>query len=250
MSDSDFLDATANVGQPPSAVALMSRRSESVDCQPAARSTQAPNTWRARTSNTGALLVASRGTKMFAMAKHPLRYWFWRIYVPAVWLSMATVILHWMFTLDLSMMPFLLFGMPFYALAIIAILNLFAFPFDYSIMGKYRRTPLPSELPLRTHMDLFWPGFAGRANLGFVVWLLYRHGIGIKTVYGNAFIPLDEIDGLDLEQGFDQAFQRNRTSTLYHHCPEVREPIYMPRWIARIVAAYYPAKVIVDAQLA
>jgi hypothetical protein len=186
--------------------------------------------------------------------KSPWRYWFWRIYVPLVWTLFAAIGLRWLTTLNMAYFRAAFCIMPFYVAAVIALCNGFVFPLDYGVFGKYRRAPLPTEAPLRTigeSWDSFrsW-GASGRSNMGPVVWLLYRHGIGIKTSYGKVFVPLDEIDALDIEHGFDDIRFRRSTSTLYHHCPEIREPITVPKWAAKIMAAYYPSKVLVPTELA
>ena len=159
---------------------------------------------------------------------------------------MLILVLRWMTAPDLSLLPFLLLGMPFHMVGGVTLCILYIIPFDYSPFGKFWRTALPTEPPLRILANMFRvQGFAGRANMGVVIWLLYGHGIGVKTMFGNVFIPLDEIDGLDLDRGFDKIFCRD-TATLYHHCPEIREPVYIPLWAARVAAAYYPSKVIVQ----
>ena len=185
------------------------------------------------------------------MAKHPLRYWFWRLYVPTTWLIFAIIVFHWLFTFDVAYLKIGGCLMPFYLVATLALCQFFIIPFDYSLFGKYRRTPFPDEPPLRTMSDMMRSGgIAGRYNMGFVVWCLFKNGIGMKTLYGKVFLPLDEIDALELDQGFDQVFYRNATSTLHHSSPEIRGPIYFPRWIAKVMAAYYPQKVLVEAESA
>ena len=189
------------------------------------------------------------------MVKHPCRYWFWRIYTAAVWLGFAVTASLFLFTLDLTYLRRGLLLMPFYIVATLVICNGMVFPLQYSAFGKYRRTPLPKEAPLRTIGESFdsfrLTGIAGRSNLGSVVFLLYRHGIGIKTIYGRAFIPLEQIDAFVLDESFDTVapFVRGSTSAIYHHCPEMKEPIYVSKWAAHIMAQYYPSKVLVEAEL-
>ena len=186
------------------------------------------------------------------MVKHPFRYWFWRIYAPVVWLVVMSMILKTLSTLDLAYLRMCVLATPFYVPAVFAIGNPWIFPFDYSVFGRYRRTPLPDETPLRiigNSADSFrLRAIAGRSNMGPVIWLLYRDGIGIKMLHGRAFIPREEIEALDLEHGLDVAFCRNSMSTLYHCCPEIREPIYVSKWAAKIMAGYYPEKVLVEAE--
>jgi hypothetical protein len=187
------------------------------------------------------------------MVKNPLRYWFWRIYVPVVWLTLATTISLSFFTLDLGYLKLMLLGMPFYIVATLVMFNGMVFPLEYSAFGKCRRTPLPKEAPLRTIGESFdafrLRGFAGRSNLGIVVFLLYRHGIGIKTIYGTAFVPLDQIDAIIFDEGIDAPLVRNSTSAIAHHCPEMKEPIYVSRWAAQIMAHYYPTKALIEEEL-
>jgi hypothetical protein len=187
------------------------------------------------------------------MVKHPLRYWFWRIYVPIVYLSVGAIVLVAFFTQDLGYLKLLLPGAPFYFVATLVMFNGMVFPIQYSAFGKYRRTPLPKEAPLRTIGESFdafrLRGFAGGSNLGIVVFLLYQHGIGIKTIYGQAFVPLEQIDTIAFDESFDAPLMHNSTSAIHHHCPEMKEPLYMSKWAAQIVATYYPAKMLVEAQL-
>jgi hypothetical protein len=187
--------------------------------------------------------------------KSPWRYWFWRIYAPVVSLAMAWVVIGWLTTFNVAYLPAVLCLFPLWIAVIMAWGSSCVFPFDYSIFGKYRRTPLPDEDTLKTVGESFLESLgsyagAGRANMGPVIWLLYRHGIGIKSVFGSVFVPLDEIDALDLEQGFDSLVYRHITANLYHHCPEIRDPIIVPKGIAKIMAAHYPSKVLVRAELA
>lgn len=179
-------------------------------------------------------------------------YWFWRIYVPIVWMIEGILGLLWITTLNVAYLNGFFLGMPLYIGVVIALSNRYIFTPDYNIFGKYRRTPLPKAAPLRT-IGKSWESFqswgtAGPYNMGPVVWLLYQHGIGIKTSYGNVFIRLDEIEALDMERGYDSVLLRNSTATLYHHCPEIRKPIAFPNWIAEIIAAHYPGKVLARAE--
>lgn len=180
------------------------------------------------------------------------QFWFWRIYASSVWLLFATTAVLWLSTYKAEYWQANFYTFPLYLPVVLAICSLYIFPWQYSVFGKYRRRRLPKAAPLRT-IGESWESFrswggAGRSNMGPIVWLLYRDGIGIKTVYGKVFIPLEDIDGLDLLHGFDNYRHRDSTATLFHHSPEIREPITVPDWIAEIIAAHYPDKVLHEAQ--
>ncbi|HEX7380321.1 MAG TPA: hypothetical protein VF278_24615, partial [Pirellulales bacterium] len=114
---------------------------------------------------------------------------------------------------------------------------------DYSVFGKYRRTPLPTQKPLYE----VWLSYAiiGKVRTGpLVTWQFYRHGIGVKVGgIGDVFLPLEEIDAIEIRARF-----LGLMSELTHHCPEVRGPIGVPNGVAKIMAHYYPAKVLVAAK--
>ena len=75
--------------------------------------------------------------------------------------------------------------------------------------------------------------------------------LGLRLpLVGTVFIPLDEIDALDLEHGSDCPHLRASTSTLVHHSPEIRGPIIVPDWIAEIIAAHYPENVLRETDVA
>ena len=176
-------------------------------------------------------------------------YWFWRVYVITTWLIMMFVIGNMLFTLRNEWFRYVLWGSPFYVVAVIAACSYFAFPFDYSIFGKYRRTPLPAGPPQsRIKASSNSWAIAGNSMMGPVTWLFYTEGLGLQSSFGSVYLPHEQIDGLDLMQGYDRAFYRRKTSTLYHHSPEVREPIFMRKEIAEVVARHYPDKVLADVQ--
>ena len=178
------------------------------------------------------------------MVKNPLRYWFWRIYTAAVWAAFAVTVSLFLCTLDLTYLRCMLLLMPFYIVAVFAWCNMMVFPFHYSVAGKYKRAPLPQDEPLYAVTDIW--SYAGRSNLWIVTWLLYRQGIGVKMVSGRAFIRLEQIDTIDLERGPAVGFVPTAMSTILHHCPEMREPIYVSRRTAQIMSRYYPAKTLVE----
>ena len=104
--------------------------------------------------------------------------------------------------------------------------------------------PFPSETPLRAIP--FSHAIIGTVRTGpLVTWELYRLGIGIRiSTIGDVYLPLDEIDTIEIAGGFMRL-----TSTLVHHCPEVRNPIGVPNQVARTMLAYYPQKQMIEARL-
>jgi hypothetical protein len=105
----------------------------------------------------------------------------------------------------------LLFGVP----AIVMTSSVFAFPWEYSIFGRYQRTMPPEESPILTKR------FVGTQ----IRWLqtpftisLYSSGIGLSIFgIGKAFIPLEYVT--DIRKSI---FWR---CTLHHCWPEVRSPL-------------------------
>jgi hypothetical protein len=135
-----------------------------------------------------------------------------------------------------------LIGFPLFAAVVVAITSRYAFPFEYSMFGKRRRTPLPDEPPLRS-IQASWGIIGGiRASFPLVTWLIYRRGLGIKlSPLGDVFLPWESVDALELRRGL--------LSDLHHHCPEVRGTIRVPTATARIIAQTLPpTKVIVAAE--
>ncbi len=122
--------------------------------------------------------------------------------------------------------------------------TLLVFPFQYSALGKLVRTPLPAVRPLET---IKWSHFFIRhANIGPLAWMLFKEGIGIKIeILGDVFLPLEEIDTIELGAGF-----MDYMSVVCHHCPELRGPLQVPNHVAQIMAAYYPDKLLVPAEAA
>ena len=176
--------------------------------------------------------------------KPPWLYWFWRIYVPTVFIGFAaTFVASFMRPGNLFAwfyFVFLLFGA-----GVMAILNRCAFGFDYSVFGKLRRTPLPDEPALRTFANSY--GIVGgvRATMPLVTWLVYCEGLGVKVaLMGDVFLPWETIDSLELQPGL--------FSTLNHHCREVNGLIRTPSSVARTLAealeSQSPGKVIVEAE--
>ena len=97
------------------------------------------------------------------------------------------------------------------------LLNLAAFPFDYSVFGRYRRTPPPEDEPLAEE-DC---GAQVGSFRGWCVASLYTTGLGLRLPpYGPAFLPFAHI--VAVERGWFR-------TTLHHTWPEIRTPISLPR---------------------
>lgn len=160
--------------------------------------------------------------------KRPIVYWSCRIYTAIVFLGFLASWLATVATLTDEAFVRIFYCMPFFAVAILAVFNAFAFPCTYSVFGKRRRTPLPDEVALRT-IENSWAVIGELSTGPFVTWLFYRQGVGMKIAFsGNVFLPWDEVEAL--------AIQRGSRSILYHHCPEVRGPICLPQKVARVMA--------------
>ena len=176
--------------------------------------------------------------------KPPWVYWSWRVFVPLAYAIFAAGLIYALVEQSARMLVFVnLVLWPFILVTVFAMFTLQTFSFDYSVFGKYRRTPFPSETPL--HEITLSYAIIGKVRTGpLVIWLLYRHGIGIKIVtIGDVFLPLDEVDTLEIRGRF-----LGLTSELIHHCPEVASPIGVPNKVAKIMAAYYPEKVLVPTE--
>ncbi|HQU43218.1 MAG TPA: hypothetical protein PK867_10420 [Pirellulales bacterium] len=125
---------------------------------------------------------------------------------------------------------------PFFVVAVFGFLNLAAFPFAYSVFGELNRTPLPDEPPLAVvpRSSARIGKFEGR---NMVTWLLYERGLGIKIgLMGSAFVPLEQVESLDLSGRF--------VAVLTHHSPEVRVPIVVPKKVGLVMAEHYSEKVL------
>lgn len=173
-------------------------------------------------------------------------YWSWRVSVPIAYSAFAFVMVRAIVELDMSLLLLAGVGLsPFLAATIYAAFTVQAFSLDYSVFGKYRRTPFPNEVPLR--IIPFSYAIIGKLRTGpLVTWEIYRDGIGIKIAsIGDVFLPLIEMDGIGLRAGF-----LGPRSEIFHHCPEVGYPILVPTNVARIIAACYPNKVIVPTEAA
>lgn len=102
------------------------------------------------------------------------------------------------------------------------VLNLAAFPWNYSIFGRFARTSvsaagqrictLRSGIVVGHHFRATWPG---------VVWSFGPEGIGIEIeLIGAAFIAYSQVRDVFQEP--------SGWFTLEHSCPEIRSPIRVP----------------------
>ncbi|HUY92687.1 MAG TPA: hypothetical protein VMV10_28360 [Pirellulales bacterium] len=165
-------------------------------------------------------------------------YWSWRVFVTIVYPLFALCLWQAFVTQQQAYLILMLMASPLFLATVVGFSTVQIFNFDYSVFGKYRRTPLPSEAPL---FEIY--GSSGRIakwrfSLPLVTWILFSQGIGIKLwPVGDVFVPRDEIDSLELRGGF-----LGLTSELTHHCPEVRGPIGVPNGVAEMMARCYPEK--------
>ncbi|HQU43217.1 MAG TPA: hypothetical protein PK867_10415 [Pirellulales bacterium] len=168
-------------------------------------------------------------------AKPPLLYWFWRVYCPSVYVAFVIIGCMAISKQNTAILGIVFGYAPLFVIVVFAFLNLGAFPFAYSVFGKYRRSAFPPGPAIR-EIGYSW-GYVGRLRSGpGLRWLLYHDGIGINIgIIGAAFIPLKEIDAIEFDGWW--------TATIMHHCPEVRGPIKAPIKVARIMAHYYAEKV-------
>jgi hypothetical protein len=101
-------------------------------------------------------------------------------------------------------------------------LNLAAFPWDYSLFGPRRRTPLPpaggSAVQLRgaivvgRHFRQTWP---------LVGYVFAPEGLGIDiALIGAAFVPAEQILSISRHRWFNQF-------VICHNCPELRGPLVL-----------------------
>lgn len=98
-----------------------------------------------------------------------------------------------------------------------------AFPWDYSLFGRYERTPLPAEAPLYVKPASWGKIGWMNASVPFFTWRVYRTGLGIAVFgIGKVFVPLAHIRTLEEGSFF-------RSPKLSHDWPELRSPVVMPK---------------------
>lgn len=123
---------------------------------------------------------------------------------------------------DVGALFVVLFSVPLFIPALFMILNWCAFPFPYSIFGRFRRTRFPRETPdcvvahswivIGRHFRSTWPS---------VTWTVFPSGIGISIeLIGRVFIPKEHI----LRVRRDWVGR----GVLEHTSVEVRTPLTMP----------------------
>ena len=89
----------------------------------------------------------------------------------------------------------------------------------------------------------------------FVVYASTQQAVDVESIKAPSArahaMSMEQIDAFVLDESFDTVapFVRGSTSAIYHHCPEMKEPIYVSKWAAHIMAQYYPSKVLVEAEL-
>jgi len=162
-----------------------------------------------------------------AQLKHPARYWLVRAYaataLPLWWVTIAIGLYRSVMLgqNDTRLFVLVLAMTPFAVLAILAMFSWHAFPFAYSVFGRYRRTEFPKEGVL---CEITWShvviGRCFRSNLG-IIWFVFPSGVGILVWgIGRVFLPFAEI-------GEVTKVGRSRYR-IDHSCAEVRSPIVMP----------------------
>lgn len=120
--------------------------------------------------------------------------------------------------------------MPLYVPALPAFIfmffNLMVFPFRFSVLGSFERTPLPQERPLMADCAAF--GHIGLWGVGYgATWYVYSCGLGIEILgAGTVFIPRELI--VEVRRGL--------LNRLVHRSPEVRKFILVPKRVAEAVA--------------
>lgn len=189
-------------------------------------------------------IAPAKSQANFSPIKPAWSYWTWRILVPLAYAAAICGAERAWATRNGGLFVAIVIGLaPLLAVTVFACFTAETFSFDYSVFGKYRRTPLPNEIPLdEIHFSY---AIIGKVRTGpQVTWQFHRHGIGVKVGgIGDVFLPLEEIDSIEIRGRF-----LGLMSELTHHCPEVRGPIGVPNGVATIMAHYYPAKVLVAAK--
>jgi hypothetical protein len=105
--------------------------------------------------------------------------------------------------------------------ALLLLINLSAFPWKYSLVGPYERTPLPPERPVS--QQLRSRGRVGRfsARGPFLTWSFYNAGLAVSVLgRAAAFIPHTLIDAVE--------GSREQGVIVRHRSPEVRSPLLIP----------------------
>jgi hypothetical protein len=158
-------------------------------------------------------------------AKPPLQYIGIRAYAAtAVLLSIALGLLHSRLADAISFWIDCLIGALLLTAGVI-VYDVFFIPFDYTMMGRLRRTPVPTdEKPIeRSQPRWLWH----RVSIGFSIFpatspwqlALYPEGLAINLVFRNAFIPSRYFKEIRVVSNSPRWF------SLEHSSPEIKSPI-------------------------
>ena len=110
---------------------------------------------------------------------------------------------------------------------LVMLFNLGAFTYDYSVLGRYKRTPLPDEAPILKQRGRF--GRVGYLWMTspLITWILYPSGLGIIMFgVGKAFIPIKNIVEVKVDKTFPYPFWP--PYEVLHNSPELNNPIILP----------------------
>lgn len=165
------------------------------------------------------------------------RYIFYRLYVPVVYAGFFILFISWMISAannrepsNIQIIGFILL-FPSFGAAVLMIMSVFVFPFEFSIFGPLDRSHFPSEQPISKFIGTW--GMVGifRASIPFFNWYVYPSGLGISILgIGKVFIPSENIKELKEVKGFPTIFTTFFTSRyrLIHNSPEFHGPVYLP----------------------
>lgn len=110
---------------------------------------------------------------------------------------------------------------PFMLPALFMVFSWAVFPWDYSIFGRYERTPFPSGEPILKYRSSWGKISWFHASIPFFTWSVYTSGLCIAIFgVGKVFIPVENI--VELKSGFIRGYK------LRHNCPELRNPVTLP----------------------
>jgi hypothetical protein len=114
---------------------------------------------------------------------------------------------------------------PVFGVAIIMIMQLFVFPFEYSCFGKLERTPFPHETPLSIIRNSAGAVAGFKATIPLVTWYLYHSGLGVYIFgVGKAFIPADKITEVSKSNPAETYLWGSYM--LRHTSKEIYNPVY------------------------
>jgi hypothetical protein len=160
------------------------------------------------------------------------RYVYYRFYVAAVFIGAIIFGIFWFISAAANREPsfgqVIGFGLlfPCFAVAVFMLMNIFVFPFEYSILGNLEKTPFPSEQPLMKVTSTWGQIGAFRATMPFFNWYVFRSGLGISILgIGKVFIPIEQIKSLNETRNFAIWGSPYEVT---HISQEVNAPIYLP----------------------